>query len=110
MTVFNYPAIHKVLKDLGHSPAYKGFDYIAEAIMLHESKNPKTMYVYSAIAKHHNVTQASVERAIRHAIVTSTPHSDLTLGKTIFGKRYDENCHLTCTEYIRCIAYYLREV
>ena len=110
MIAFNYPAIRRVLKDLGHSPAVKGFDYIAEAVMLHESKNPKMMHVYSAIAKHHGVTPGSVERAIRHAIKASTVRSDLILGRTVFGSRYDKECHLTCAEYIRCIAYYLREV
>lgn len=110
MSNFTPLKIHRVLKDIGMCPAYTGYDYVTEAIMLHESGNEKMMYVYQTIAKTHNVTQASVERAIRHAISASIPRANITLARSIFGMRFDKNVHLTCSEYIRCVVYYLREM
>lgn len=64
--------IEKYLLQKGLNPAFKGFDYIVEAINLFNKdrkyKNNVTKELYPTIAKTFSDTPSKVERAIRHCI------------------------------------------
>ena len=67
-----YPEITKLLLKSGVSPAHSGFKYICEAVV-QIANDPTILHrvvkgLYANIGKKFNVTPASVERNIRHAI------------------------------------------
>lgn len=64
--------IRDKLLELGFSPANKGFQYIAEAVMILEN-DPDAAFntikgIYLPIAKEHGVTHNATERCIRNAV------------------------------------------
>ena len=63
--------IREFVLNMGITPELKGYEYIIESIeKLITAPNTKLIKLYTDIAKSHNVTVGSVERAIRHAINT----------------------------------------
>jgi hypothetical protein len=58
----------------GILPNLKGFQYIIEAVDLHEPGD-SMMYVYAILGKKHQVSPGSIERCIRHAHGKSEAYS-----------------------------------
>lgn len=63
--------IKEFVLNMGITPELKGYEYIIESVeKLITAPNTKLIKLYTDIAKSHNVTASSVERAIKHAINT----------------------------------------
>jgi len=62
----------KTLLNLGISPNTKGYRYLRDGIIIcttYDSKVALTnKFIYAQLAKEYNTTEASIERAVRHAI------------------------------------------
>ena len=62
----------KTLLNLGISPNTKGYRYLRDGIIIcttYDSKIALTnKFIYAQLAKEYNTTEASIERAVRHAI------------------------------------------
>lgn len=78
--------VEEFLLDLGISPDLKGFKYIRDFL---ETKFPNDTFkltdCYRHLASIYDVSPASVERAIRHAIETTYPRFSEKHRKQIFG-------------------------
>ncbi len=69
--------IEETLLRIGVPAGIHGFRYITDAIKLlddPEWKNIKTIALYEKVANMNNATAGSVERAIRHALMTTRNH------------------------------------
>ena len=63
--------IKEFVLNMGITPELKGYEYIIDAVeKLIAAPNTKLIKLYTDIAKSHNATASSVERAIKHAINT----------------------------------------
>ena len=94
LSALEYKVLNTV-KEMGVPPHFLGYKYLQEAIIMgcqDESYIHKvTVIIYPTIAKKYNVTVASVERAIRHAIQTVFNSEDPEVCEVlekIFGDKY----------------------
>mgnify|MGYP001623976342 CR=1 FL=1 len=83
----NRKYIEYKLMEIGFSPAYKGFSYIVDAILIlgdPEWKCSKITQAYEKISKIHKSTYARVEKDIRYALKaarnTKNPNVNQYLG------------------------------
>ena len=81
--------IREYILKIGITPELKGYEYIIDAVeKLIAAPNTKLIKLYSDIAKSHNSTVGSVERAIRHAIGTVfKEYGGIELAEKIFSCR-----------------------
>ena len=81
--------IREFILKIGITPELRGYEYIIDAVeKLIAAPNTKFIKLYSDIAKSHNVTASSVERAIRHAInAVFNKYGGIELAEKIFSCR-----------------------
>ena len=102
--------ITDILKKLGVQLNMSGFKYVREAIN-QAIQNPRllncvTYELYPIVAEKFQTTSKSVERCIRHAILTSWGKGELETIERIFGTAIKNRP--TNSEFIAAIADYLR--
>lgn len=100
----------KAILDYLSVPNYlKGYDYLSSAILLTaESDGVIQSGLYDNIAKMHNTTKTSVERAIQVAIRAAWDKCDLDILNSCFGYTVDSNrARPTPKEFISILADYL---
>ncbi|WP_072948553.1 sporulation initiation factor Spo0A C-terminal domain-containing protein [Ruminococcus flavefaciens] len=80
--------IVKTLLNLGISPNIKGYRYLRDSIFICVTSDNKNLSfnkdIYMRIAKEYNTTEASMERAVRHAIKTGWHRHNDDLAELIF--------------------------
>lgn len=104
--------ISNMLKDLGISPALKGYGYLKTAIELtiedESLVHHITKELYPAIAKKHKTLPNRVERGMRHAIEKAWDIGDIDKINSIFGYTVDaRRGKPTNSEFIATVADYL---
>ena len=105
--------ITKSLLALGVPAQLNGYQYLREAIAMVVT-NPKgvtaiTRQLYPVIAERHNVSNASVERAIRHAIEVSWTRGSVEAIDKMFGYTVNQDKGKpTNSEYIAMVADHIR--
>lgn len=97
--------IYEIVDELGITAKYSGQLYIVDALkaMLNGEISPNSSFsksVYPLIAKKYNISPASAERSIRHAIVKSWEIIDVSSKNKYFGILYDINKNPGNREYL----------
>ena len=87
--------IHKLLLKVGISPSAYGFQYITYALQLiltdESYLHHITSKLYTAIAERYHVTNASVERNIRHAIARAFTICSIAFSESLFKNCINPN-------------------
>lgn len=100
--------IENFLKELCVNPRLLGFTYLKDAIELclidENMLNSITKELYPTIARNNCTTPSRVERAIRHAIMTSWDKID---GETYHDVFFNELEKLTNSKYIAYVCSYI---
>lgn len=85
--------VNTQLKEIGMQEGLKGFAYLARAVALvsvdYSMLRRATGNLYPRIAVENNVTDHSVERAIRHAIETTWTRASMETLHRVFGNSID---------------------
>lgn len=80
--------IVKTLLNLGIAPNTKGYRYLRDSIYICVTSEEKNLSfnkdIYVRIAKEYNTSEASIERAVRHAIKTGWHRHNDALAELIF--------------------------
>ena len=97
---------------LGMSAHLRGYQYLRDAIFMvatrPDTRHQMAKIVYGQIAKKHDVSNYTVERAIRHAIQIAWSRGDMDTMDRIFGYTVQASKgRPTNTEYIAAVADYL---
>lgn len=102
--------IKETLRNLGIRPNLNGFEYLTDAIRaVEEDPNIKMTALYTAVAKRHDTTPASVERCMRHAIHKGVETGDQQLYAALFGHTYDPGDYITVSLFIHTLVDYFKE-
>lgn len=104
-----YANISRTLSGLGVPANLLGYEYLRHAIFIAvQDKNSLcgiTKILYPAVAKKYQVSSASVERAIRHAIEVSCSRGDPDIIEDFFGNTMNPNSGKpTNSEFISKVA------
>ena len=87
--------VSKILRDLGVPEHLSGYSYLLEAVMMtirdRTCLRKMTTSVYPRIGQKHQVSAASVERAMRHAVETGCIRCDPDVLFGYFGNTIDPN-------------------
>ena len=97
---------------LGVPAHLRGYQYLREAVFMvatrPDTRHQMAKIVYGQIAKKHDVSNYTVERAIRHAIEIAWSRGDMDTMDRIFGYTVQASKgRPTNTEYIAAVADYL---
>ena len=90
--------VEKKLLDIGISPAYRGYIYITDAMLiLSDSKwgYDKEMALYNKIARNNNSTLYAVERAVRRTLQKTREHRN-PMKEKYLGYEYLQAKHTLC--------------
>lgn len=103
--------IHKTLIQLGISPSLSGYHNIVNCLKeLENSVDAKIIAVYKIVARKYNSDWRRIERNIRKAIEVSLSRGDLELLHEIFSYVVTPEGRLTNSEFLKCLAIYVKEV
>ena len=105
--------IKTILHRLGTPAHIKGYQYVADAIIMavenEESIQAITKVLYPHVAKKHGTTPSRVERAIRHAVEVTWDRGDLDILQEMFGYTISINKGKpTNSEFISLISDHIR--
>lgn len=107
-----YRQATRLLVNCGFNPKHKGFLYIRDAsimTLMDINAESLTKDIYPSIASRYNVSDESVERAIRHAVLKVWESNRLE-HLSQFGLQYKFNDKPTNSIIISSFAYILREL
>ena len=101
--------VSKILRDLGVPEHLSGYSYLLEAVMMtirdRTCLRKMTTSVYPHIGQKHQVSTASVERAMRHAVETGCIRCDPDVLFGYFGNTIDpDKGKPTNSEFIARVA------
>ena len=105
--------IVKTLLNLGISPNIKGYRYLREGFFICVTSDNKNISfnkdIYMRIAKEYNTTEASIERAVRHAIKTGWHRHNNDLAELIFMNTLQSTNDIpTNSVFISTVAEWIR--
>ena len=103
--------IKSLVLKVGIDPALKGYDYLVEAVRLcYEDKSyihSITKTLYPSVAKKFNTTPSRVERAMRHAVSSSSANNPDGFEFLGFVGSYERGS-LTNSQFIATCVEYLK--
>ena len=105
----NQKVMSNTLINLGNAPNLKGFHYLKECIESTITNFNQLHILYNLVAQKHNVSQKSIQRAIRFSIINTWRRRNQNLSKEIFGYICQNDYDYPTNEvYITAIAEWIR--
>ncbi len=77
--------IYSEIKYIGVPANIKGYEYLKDTILIYMDKPQRLSKIYQIVARNHNVTATSVEKAVRVAIETAWERGNPEILEKYFG-------------------------